>query len=111
MELVSNERCVNRRWNPTVIPKAERIYRPSSNPKSVQPKPHPQTKKGAATKPTNGRKTARQFATFMPVVSGMVAGIANSAEASCINTSVRVVSFLAGIPVSYVDQVQSAQFK
>ena len=57
---VSNERWTNSRWKPTVIPRAVRTYMPSRRPRSVQRKPQPQTKKGAATTPSRGTMMATQ---------------------------------------------------
>src|SRR6267154_2731722 len=56
---VSNERWTNRRWKPTVMPNAVNTYIPTSKPKSVQPKPQPQTKNGAAITPSSGITMAR----------------------------------------------------
>src|SRR5437868_2570152 len=53
-EYVSNERWVNRRWKPTVIPRAVKTYMPTRRPRSTQEKPQPQRKKGAAAKPKKG---------------------------------------------------------
>ena len=64
-----------------MIPKPERTYSPSRSPKSVQPKPHPQTKKGAAANPKNGSATTRKFAALIPADSGRGAGIAETTGA------------------------------
>src|SRR5579862_5494218 len=73
--LVSNDRCVNNRWKPTVTPTAVRRYIPTKSARYTQLKPQPHNKVQAATRPASGAKTAKRLSrrvhrgSGVPVVS------------------------------------------
>src|SRR5690606_9872074 len=62
--IVSNERCVKRRWKPTVTPNSVIAYIEPNSDSSTQPTPRPHRRMMAATRPISGMTTAPRTASF-----------------------------------------------